>query len=63
MRQAIEVLIQYIALHSDALSPRLEENYRVVTISPDALRRESANPPGFGACGRHVLSNHQDVPW
>jgi AraC-like DNA-binding protein len=33
VRKAIEVLIQYIALHSDALRPRLEEKDRVVTIS------------------------------
>ena len=33
MRKAIEVLIQYIGLHSDALSPRLDEKDRVVTIS------------------------------
>ena len=33
VRKAIEVLIQYIALHSDALRPHLEENARVVTIS------------------------------
>ena len=33
VRKAIKVLIQYIALHSDALCPRLEENDRVVTIS------------------------------
>jgi AraC-like DNA-binding protein len=33
VRQAIEVLIQYISLHSDALCPRLEEKERVVTIS------------------------------
>jgi AraC-like DNA-binding protein len=33
VRKAIEVLIQYIALHSDALCPRLEEEDRVVTIS------------------------------
>jgi hypothetical protein len=33
VRQAIEVLIQYIGLHSDALCPCLEEKDRVVTIS------------------------------
>src|SRR5215469_9932810 len=33
VRKAIEVLIQYIALHSDALCPHLEEKDRVVTIS------------------------------
>jgi AraC-like DNA-binding protein len=33
VRKAIEVLIQYLSLHSDALCPRLEENDRVVTIS------------------------------
>ena len=33
VRKAIEVLIQYISLHSDALHPRLEEKERVVTIS------------------------------
>jgi AraC-like DNA-binding protein len=33
VRKAIEVLIQYIGLHSDALCPRLEEKERVVTIS------------------------------
>src|SRR5215469_16389254 len=33
VRKAIEVLIQYIALHSDALCPRLEQKERVVTIS------------------------------
>jgi AraC-like DNA-binding protein len=33
VRKAIEVLIQYASLHSDALCPRLEENERVVTIS------------------------------
>src|SRR5215472_2267828 len=33
VRKAIEVLIQYIALHSDALCPHLEEKERVVTIS------------------------------
>ena len=32
VRKAIEVLIQYIALHSDALCPSLEERDRVVTI-------------------------------
>jgi hypothetical protein len=31
--KAIEVLIQYIGLHSDALCPRLEEKERVVRIS------------------------------
>src|SRR5262245_24322616 len=33
VRKAIEVLIQYIGLHSDALCPCLEEKDRVVTIS------------------------------
>jgi hypothetical protein len=33
------VLIQYIRLHSDALSPRLEEKDRVVTISRMLLGR------------------------
>jgi hypothetical protein len=33
VRKAIEVLIQYIGLHSDALCPCLEEKERVVTIS------------------------------
>src|SRR5215469_6162485 len=33
VRKAIEVLILYIGLHSDALCPRLEEQDRVVTIS------------------------------
>jgi AraC-like DNA-binding protein len=33
VRHAIEVLIQYVGLHSDALSPRLDEKDRVVTIS------------------------------
>ena len=33
VRKAIEVLIQYIGLHSDALCPRLEEKDTVVTIS------------------------------
>jgi len=33
VRTALEVLIQYISLHSDALCPRLEEKDRVVTIS------------------------------
>ena len=33
MRKAIEVLIQYIGLHSDALCPCLDEKDRVVTIS------------------------------
>ena len=32
IRKAIEVLIQYISLHSEALSPRLEEKDGVVTI-------------------------------
>src|SRR5215472_6068419 len=33
VRKAIEVLIQYIGLHSDALCPRLGQKERVVTIS------------------------------
>lgn len=33
VRKAIEVLIQYIGLHSDALCPCLDEKDRVVTIS------------------------------
>jgi AraC-like DNA-binding protein len=33
VRQAIEVLIQYIGLHSDALCPSLDQKERVVTIS------------------------------
>jgi AraC-like DNA-binding protein len=33
VRKAMEVLIQYLGLHSDALRPRLEEKDRVVTIS------------------------------
>ena len=33
VRKAIEVLIQYIGLHSDALCPRLDQKERVVTIS------------------------------
>ena len=33
VRRAIEVLIQYISLHTDALCPVLEERDRVVTIS------------------------------
>ena len=33
VRKVIEVLIQYSALHSDALCPRLEEEDWVVTIS------------------------------
>jgi hypothetical protein len=33
VRKGIEVLIQYIGLHSDALCPRLEEKKGVVTIS------------------------------
>jgi AraC-like DNA-binding protein len=33
VRKAVEVLIQYIGLHTDALCPRLEEKDRVVTIS------------------------------
>jgi AraC-like DNA-binding protein len=33
VRKAIEVLIQYIGLHSDALRPDLEEKDRIVTIS------------------------------
>jgi AraC-like DNA-binding protein len=33
VRKAIEVLIQYISLHTDALGPFLEEKDRVVTIS------------------------------
>jgi AraC-like DNA-binding protein len=33
VRKAIEVLIQYIGLHSDALRPDLEEKDRVVTVS------------------------------
>src|SRR6516162_4732000 len=33
VRKAIEALIQYIGLHSDALCPCLEEKDRVVTIS------------------------------
>jgi AraC-like DNA-binding protein len=32
-RKAVEALIQYIGLHSDALSPRLDENDGFVTIS------------------------------
>jgi AraC-like DNA-binding protein len=33
VRKAIEVLIQYIGLHSDALCPSLDQKERVVTIS------------------------------
>src|SRR5215468_6295680 len=33
VRKAIDVLIQYLGLHTDALFPRLEEKDRVVTIS------------------------------
>ena len=33
VRKAIEVLIQYICLHSDALCPSLDQKERVVTIS------------------------------
>src|SRR6516165_2783255 len=33
VRKAIEVLIQYMGLHSDALSPSLDQTEHVVTIS------------------------------
>ena len=37
VRKAIEVLIQYIGLHSEALSPQLKEEDGVVTISRRAI--------------------------
>src|SRR5262245_2252407 len=59
VRKAIEVLIQYIGLRSDTVCPSLDEKDRVVTI----LGQESPDPSGFGTCSRHVLSDHQDIPW
>jgi hypothetical protein len=62
VRKAIEVLIQYLSLHSDALCPRLEENDRVVTISRMFSSRRLRTHQALETSSRHVLSNHQDLP-
>ena len=58
VRKAIEVLIQYIALHSDALCPHLEEKDRVVTIS----RMLSGQRVRTCQALELSVANHQGIP-